>query len=187
MLITKSKYYIYIENISLLKLDLIKKRNKFAIIYRNSIKTAKVGELRKFALKCKNKGIALYIANDLKLMKKCQATGLYLSSYNKRNYKVKNIKLLGSAHNFKEIVEKKKQGCTEIIFSRLFKTDYSTKIGFTGLIRFNLISRYFNFFLIPLGGIRLHNLNKIKLLNTDGFAVMSVVKKKPAEFINRLF
>ena len=191
MLATKNHYYLYIENTKILNLSLIKIRNKFTIIYRNSVKLEKLNLVKIFRKKCKRRGISFYIANNIELAIKCEADGVYLSANNKslkcKLFFSKRLKIIGSAHSQKEIFEKKKQKCSAIIFSRLFKTDYSTKIGFTGLIRFNLISRYFNFFLIPLGGIRLHNLNKIKLLNTDGFAVMSVVKKKPAEFINRLF
>ena len=40
--------------------------------------------------------------------------------------------------------------------------------------------------LIPLGGIKLINLNKVKLVKSEGVAIMSEVKKKPA-ISSRLF
>ena len=40
--------------------------------------------------------------------------------------------------------------------------------------------------LIPLGGIKLVNLNKVKLIKSEGIAIMSEIKKKPAIF-SRLF
>ena len=41
--------------------------------------------------------------------------------------------------------------------------------------------------IIPLGGINLKTLNKLKMIRSQGFAVMSEIKKKPAKLINRLF
>ena len=41
--------------------------------------------------------------------------------------------------------------------------------------------------LIPLGGINQNNLNSLKTINSKGFALMSEIKKKPANIINRLF
>jgi len=41
--------------------------------------------------------------------------------------------------------------------------------------------------LIPLGGIKYTNLNKLKLVRSDSFAILSEIKKKPAKIINRLF
>ena len=77
--------------------------------------------------------------------------------------------------------------CNEILFSRLFKTSYFNKPGYFGVIRYNLMcSKFFNKKLIPLGGIRLSNLNKLKIINCNSFAVLSEVKKKPA-IISRLF
>ena len=40
--------------------------------------------------------------------------------------------------------------------------------------------------IIPLGGIKLLNLNKLKTVRSEGFALMSEIKKKPA-ISNRLF
>ena len=49
------------------------------------------------------------------------------------------FKVIGSAHNLREINIKKRQGCTDIFLSRLFKTDYTYKNSYLGLIRFNLL------------------------------------------------
>ena len=95
-----------------------------------------------------------------------------------------NKKILGSAHNFKEISEKRKQGCSYIILSKLFSVDYAPSEKFYGVVRFNLIGNQKN--LIPLGGIKLTNLNKIKLIMSEGIAMMSEIKKKPA-ISSRLF
>ena len=111
-----------------------------------------------------------------------KSDGIYISAFNKGfkqlNLKKLNKKILGSAHNYKEISEKRKQGCSYIILSKLFSVDYDPSKKFYGIVRFNLISSQKN--LVPLGGIKLINLNKTKLLNSEGIAIMSEIKKKPA-------
>ena len=76
--------------------------------------------------------------------------------------------------------------CKNIFFSRLFKTNYSNKKGFLGVIKFNNFIKKNKTSLVPLGGIRITNLNKLKMVKTDNFAILSEVKKKPA-IISRLF
>ena len=190
MFIKKKNYYLYIEDIKVLNLNLIKKRSKFSVIYRNQEKKSNFKDVISFRKKCKKKTIDFYVANDLKLAMKLKATGIYISAYNKQiNYsKVNyaNFKIIGSAHNFNEIYIKKKQGCEEIILSRLFKTNYPKKKSFLGVIKFNLICLLIKKNFIPLGGIRLNNLGKIKLINTTSMAFLSEIKKKPA-IISRLF
>ena len=79
------------------------------------------------------------------------------------------------------------QGCSSIIFSRLFKVSDPLKKGFLGVIKFNLfkLSRKEN--LVPLGGINLSNLTKLKMVKSNSFALLSEIKKKPAKLFNRLF
>ena len=55
-----------------------------------------------------------------------------------------------------------------------------------GIVRFNLFNKSSKVNLIPLGGIRLSNLNKLKTVNSNGFAISSEIKK-PAKIFNRLF
>ena len=57
---------------------------------------------------------------------------------------------------------------------------------FLGVIKFNNYLKI-NKNLIPLGGINLKNLNNLNLIKCNGFALMSEIKKKPANIINRLF
>ena len=73
-----------------------------------------------------------------------------------------------------------------ILFSRLFKVNYKKNLGFLGVNKFN----YYTFLyknLIPLGGINYESLNKIKSINSEYFAILSEVKKKPAKIFSRLF
>ena len=52
---------------------------------------------------------------------------------------------------------------------------------------FNNFLNKFKTKLIPLGGIQINNLNKLKIVRSDAFAILSEIKKKPANIINRLF
>ena len=185
MFIIKKNYYFYIDNIKLFNLNLVKKNLNITIIYRNnSKKRDSISEIINFKKKLSSKKISFYVANDLQLAKKCKADGLYISAYNKKFYN--NIKVIGAAHNFREIFQKKTQQCKTIILSRLFKVNKEKKKSFFDVIKFNLISQKYRIKIIPLGGINQKNLLKLNLLNSDGFAMLSEIKKKPA-ISNRLF
>ena len=187
MFIQKKSYYLYIENTKILDLSLIKKRNKFIIIYRNIGRAEDLHQIVNFRKKCNQKGIKLYISNNSSLAIKSGANGLYLSAHNKKIYHGKMLEIIGSAHSTKEINQKLRQGCKKIIISRLFKTDYKNKSSYLGVVKFNLKNNSnLIFHKIPLGGIRLKNLNKLKTVRSEYFAILSEVKKKPA-IIRRLF
>ena len=187
MPITKNHYYIYLENSKILDLSLIKKRGKFTVIYRANKKKEDIDKIIKFRKECKKRGVGFFVANDLIVAVKCKADGLYLSSYNKVFYDSKKLKLIGSAHNYKEINEKVRQGCRLIFLSRLFKTDYAKKKDFYDVVRFNLLILEKRNIISALGGIRLKNLNKLNIVIANSFAVLSEIKKKPAKIISRLF
>ena len=190
MITKKFKYFLLIESIKDIDLKNIKIRNKFSIIYRNHNKTDNLNDLSKFRRQCKLKAIKFYIANNNTLAVTLNSDGIYLSSFNKKlnvlSYKKANYEIIGSAHNFKEISLKKKQGCSFIFLSKLFTVDYDKKAPFLGVIRFNNILK-FSKNLIPLGGIKPENLNNLRNISCEGFAILSEVKKKPANIINRLF
>ena len=184
----KKKYFLIIQNIKDINLNNIKKNNKFVIIFRNQKPSDTIDSLIKFRKMCKIKGIEFFVANNSKLAILLKSDGVYISAFNKSfkqlNLKKLNKKILGSAHNFKEINEKRKQGCSYIILSKLFRVDYAPLEKFYGVVKFNLLRGQKN--LIPLGGIKLVNLNKTKLIKSEGIAIMSEIKKKPA-ISSRLF
>ena len=190
MFISKKKYFLIIENTKDIQLSNIKKSDKISVIYRNKNITNNVSELSNFRRICKMKKIKFFIANNIDLCKFLKADGIYISAsnfkLNFRKYKNFNFHIIGSAHNRKEILIKRHQGCSEIIFSRLFKTSYKFKEDFLGVVKFNLLNKSNDNKLIPLGGIRLTNLNKLKMLSCSSFVIFSEVKKKPA-IIDRLF
>ena len=139
----------------------------------------------------KKNGIEFYVSNDTKLLTKLKADGLYISAYNRNLllniYSKKGFKIIGSAHNQREIDLKIKQGCEAIIYSRLFRTNYPYKKGHLGMQKFNIISLRSRKEIIPLGGINEKNLCKMKSVMSSSFACLSAIKKKPAKIINRLF
>ncbi len=191
MFILKNKYFLIIESIRDIKLRNIKKYNKFLIIYRNKYSTDKLDDLIKFRKMCRLKLIQFYVANDYNLAVMLKSDGIYLSAHNKSfkaaNLKKLNYKIIGSAHNFRELNLKIRQKCNYILLSKLFSVDYAETSQFLDIVKF---SKYLNFFsskIIPLGGIKSSNLNKLKNLKCVGFALLSEIKKKPANIINRLF
>ena len=191
MFIYKKKYFLIIENTKDLDLSKIKLSNKFIIIYRNIRKIKKIEEIIKFRKQCRTKRIEFFVSNNLTLMNLTKADGIYISAYNLNlsysNLKRTRFKIIGSAHNIKELNIKIIQGCNNIIYSRLFKTNYIDKPGFLGIVKFNLLSLSRKENLVPLGGINSENLNKMSMVNSNSLTLMSEVKKKPAKIFSRLF
>jgi len=186
MFIIKNNYYFYIDNTDTENLNLIKTKKKVTIIYRNNVHREDEKKINNLRKNCNKKKYKFYIANNITLVKKCKADGLYLSSYNKKFYHKKKLDLIGSAHNHKEIHEKQKQGCSTIILSRIFKTNYKDKKSFFGTTKYNLITKKYNHNIVPLGGINSSNLLKLNLVSSNGLALLSEIKKKPV-ISNRLF
>tara|TARA_B100000242_G_C42908584_1_gene421310 strand:- start:5 stop:580 length:576 start_codon:yes stop_codon:yes gene_type:complete len=187
----KKNYFLIIENTKNFDLRKIKKQNKFTIIYRNLYNKENISDIKKFRNLCKTKKIMFFIANDFNLLISTNSDGIYISASNKSFKSLylnkTKFKIIGSAHNLKEIDLKKKQGCTKILFSKLFLVDYDKKAPFLGINRFNKYYHYISKRLVPLGGIKVSNLSSLTNLSCDSIAIYSAIKKKPANIINRLF
>ena len=185
----KKKYFFIIESIKDINLNNIKKYNKFSIIYRYKRSPEKLDSLIIFRKKCKLKKIKFYIANNTNLACLLKADGIYLSASNKsfKSLNLLSLKLdiIGSAHNINEIYQKKKQKCTCIIFTKLFRVGYAPKEKFLGVVKFSSLLNI-NKKIIPLGGITSTNLNKVNAIKSEGFALMTEIKKKPT-ISSRLF
>ena len=95
--------------------------------------------------------------------------------------KKKKFKILGSAHNISEIREKELQNVNCIFLSPLFITKKTNK--FLGIQKFNNMASYTKKKVVCLGGIKKNNLKKIKLLNSYGFASISLFNKN-IKYIN---
>ena len=152
------------------------------IIYRNYNDIKRETELVKIAKACKKNRYRLFVSNDIKLTLKVKADGIYIPSFNKTkkflNLEKKNLIILGSAHNQKEIREKILQQCSAIFLSPVFHIEKSK--NFLNVYKFNSISRSNKVDILALGGITEHNIRKLKLLNIKGFGGIGMFKKKPA-------
>ena len=150
------------------------------VIYRNYDTTNREYELIKIANACKKNRCKLFISNDIKLAIKYKAAGVYIPSFNKtksfRNLEKRNIIILGSAHNQKEIQTKIEQSCKAVFLSPIFHIEKSNR--FLGLCRFNYLSHRNKIKIFALGGISEKNIRKLKLLCIDGFGGISLFKKK---------
>ena len=151
------------------------------IIYRNYENIDHKNNLLKLKLFCKKNDKKLYLSNNIKLSIKLGLDGVYIPSFNKTlNYcsvynLKKKFKIIGSAHNLKEIRIKKIQGCEEIFLSPIFKITKSK--NFIGIVKFNLIKISCKTNLIALGGINQQNFQKLRSLKLGGFASISWAKK----------
>ena len=158
------------------------KKINIGIIYRNYKDRKRENQLIKIAKACKRNRYQLFVSNDVKLVHKVKADGIYIPSFNKTknfsNLEKRNIVILGSAHNQKEIQEKITQNCSAIFLSPIFYIEKSKK--FLGLHKFNYLSHNNNANILALGGISEYNIHKLKLLNIKGYGGIRMFKKKPA-------
>ena len=158
------------------------KKINIGIIYRNYKDRKRESQLIKIAKACKKNRYQLFVSNDLKLALKVKANGIYIPSFNKTkkfsNLEKKNIAIIGSAHNQKEIHNKISQNCSAVFLSPVFNMEKSKK--FLGLYKFNYLSHMNKINILALGGISENNVRKLKLLYIKGFGGISIFKKKPA-------
>ena len=163
----------------------IEKQDKqTAIIYRNySKKIADQTLILKIKRYCRKKSIKFYLSNDIKLAIKLDLDGAYIPAFNKSlkhlsySYK-KKFKILGSAHNLKEIRIKENQNVEKIFLSSLFKENKN----FLGINKFKLLSKLTIKSIVILGGVTSVNLKKLKLLNCFGFAGISYFEQKKGPY-----
>jgi len=163
--------------ISKFKKEEISKLNKnIGIIFREYEKKYNKSELLEVRQFCKVNNRKLYLANNIKLAVNLNFDGVYIPAFNNTlglvKYKLKkNFLILGSAHNYKEIKIKEKQGVDLIFLSPLFKTkNYKNCLD---VIKFNILSKLSSKKIIALGGINKKNINFLKITNAYGFSGIS--------------
>ena len=165
------------------------KNPNIGIIYRNYKDSDRKKQLLKIAKACKKSRYQLFVSNDLKLTLKVKANGIYIPSFNKTkkfsNLEKKNITIIGSAHNQKEIQKKISQNCSAVFLSPVFDIKKSKKS--LGLYKFNHLAYMNKIKILALGGISKNNIRKLKLLNIKGLGGISMFKKKPAFFLKGRF
>ena len=162
---------------------LFKNKNRnIGVIYRNYKHKKRENELIKIVRACKKCRYQLFVSNDIKLAYKFKTDGIYIPSFSKikrfSNLEKKKLKIIGSAHNQKEIHKKILQNCTAIFLSPVFYIKKSKT--FLGLHKFNYLSFLNKSKFIALGGVNKNNIRKIRLLNSRGFGGIRIFKKKPA-------
>jgi len=149
------------------------------IIYRNYAKEIDIQKILKLKNFCKKKGLKFYLSNNIKLAMNLNLDGAYIPSFNKTNHHLfynfkKRFEIIGSAHSFKEIIIKEKQGVNKIFLSSLFKYNKN----FLGLNKFKLLSKLSKKKIIALGGISTKNIRKLNLTNVSGYSGISIFQKK---------
>ena len=173
-----SNVYYFIDKFDrdeILKLD-----KKINIIFRNyKIKNID-SEIKKTKNLCKSTNRKIFVAGNLKIALKYRLNGLYIPAFHiKQNYAnlnlTKDFKIIGSAHNIKEVKIKEKQGCTNIFISPLFHNPKNN--FFLGIIKFNLINLLTNVKTIALGGINQNNIKLLKSTKVEGYASITWIKK----------
>ena len=167
-----TKYY-FISKFDTKNIDKLDKQT--IVIYRNySTKGVKESLILKIKNYCHKKGIKIILSNNIKLAIKLKLDGAYIPSFNKNlnhlNYSLnRKFKILGSAHNIKEIKIKELQKVEHIFLSSIFKENKN----YLGLNRFKLLSKLTKKKIVALGGISKQNLKSLRLLNKLEFAGIS--------------
>ena len=166
------KYYF----INKFETNIIDKQDKQTIIiYRNySSEIANEKLILKVKNYCKKKGIKFYLSNNIQIAIKLNLDGAYIPSFNKNTKHLafsfkKNFKIIGSAHNLREIRTKEIQKVDKIFLSSLFKKNKN----YLGINKFKLLSKLTRKEVVVLGGISKKNLKKLKILNQSKFAGIS--------------
>ena len=173
MHIKNLKKYYFINKFEYSHLFNLNKNISF--IWRNKDKETHFKTLIKLRNFCKENHRKFYISNDIKLAIKVNADGVYIPSTNKNlNFQSiklkKKFKILGSAHNFKEIKIKELQKVEEIFLSPLFKSKKNPQLDIYKYLNLRKITLMKD---ISLGGINNKNIKKLKLINPFGFAGIS--------------
>jgi len=153
---------------------------KISLVYRNyndKLNLEVIKNIRNICIQQKRK---FYISNNLKIARNLNLDGVYVPSFNNllnfQNLSArKNFKVIGSAHNKIQLINKRKQGCVEVFISPIFKTNKSKY--FLDISKFNLISNSSHLKIIALGGINSSNFYKLKLAKCFGFAAIDWIKK----------
>ena len=166
------KYY-FINKFDTNNID--KQDKQTAIIYRSySKKIVDPTLILKIKKYCKKRSIKFYLSNNIKLSIKLNLDGVYIPSFNTSlkhlaySYK-KNFKIIGSAHNLKEIRIKENQNVEKIFLSSLFKKNKN----FLGINKFKLLSKLTTKNIVVLGGVSKQNKKKLSLINQSDFAGIS--------------
>ena len=175
------KIFFYINELNDIQKENLNQLRNVNIIYRNYGGNNYYQNAIKIKRYCKKKNFKLFVSNDKQLAIRLGSYGLYLPSFNNRDYFAQsNIKVIGSAHNEMEIRDKINQGCEEIFLSPIFNTKSHIKKVGRGLAFYRFLMRKYSrkIKIHPLGGINQKNLNKIISAGSKGFSSKGMIEKK---------
>jgi thiamine-phosphate pyrophosphorylase len=168
-----TKKYYFINKFDTNYID--KQDKQTTIIYRDySVQNQDEKLILEISKYCKKKSIKFYLSNNIKLALKLNLEGAYIPSFNNSfkhlaySFK-KDFKIIGSAHNLKEIRIKENQKVEKIFLSSLFKINKN----FLGIYKFKLLKKLTNKKVVALGGISKKNINKLNILKQSDFAGIS--------------
>jgi thiamine-phosphate pyrophosphorylase len=145
------------------------------VIFRNyELKNNNEILLLKIKKYCNQRKIRFYLSNNIKLAIKLDLDGAYIPSFNQSfkhlGYSLKKkFKIVGSAHNLKQIRIKETQKVKKIFLSSLFKKNKN----YLGINKFKLLSKLTKTQIVALGGMSKNNLKKLRILNLPEFAGIS--------------
>ena len=167
------KKYYFISKLDTININ--KQDRQTTIIYRN-YSTNKPNEIEILKIKkyCKKKSINFYLSNNIRLAIKHNLDGVYIPAFNTSlrhlSYSFKkNFKIVGSAHNLKEIRKKETQNVSAIFISSVFKKNKN----YLGINKFKTLVTFTKRNVVALGGISKKNEKKLKLINQLDFAGIS--------------
>ena len=168
-----TKKYYFINKFDTNYID--KQDKQTTIIYRNyNVQNQDEKLILEISKYCKKKSIKFYLSNNIKLALKLNLEGAYIPSFNNSfkhlaySFK-KDFKIIGSAHNLKEIRIKENQKVEKIFLSSLFKINKN----FLGIYKFKLLKKLTDKKVVALGGISKKNINKLNILKQSDFAGIS--------------
>ena len=156
---------------------ILKIRKNINLIFRNYEKNFDLTYYKKLKNFCHTNGYKIYLSNNVQIAHNLGFDGVYIPAFNSKFIINKNFrtsfKILGSAHNIKEIRQKEKQGANYIFLSPIF---YKNNKKSLGIIKFKNLSKKSFSQIVALGGINKHNINKLNLINIKCFASINFVK-----------
>ena len=171
------KYYYFINNFNPLELKKINNNKNIFLIYYDT-KQSNIEDIYKIKNFAKKNKIKLYISNYNHKFSNIKIDGIHIPSSNKKrilNLK-KGLDIIGTAHNQLEFYFKKKQGCSKIFLSPLFKTKKYSDNKILNTNKFRLISKEWLITKLALAGIKKKNFNKLKNLEIQGIGTASYFK-----------
>ena len=173
-----NKYYCFIERNQSQLINLLPKNT--SLIFRNYQNPINVNNLIILKKMCQKKKISFFLSNNIKLAIKLDLDGAYIPAFNTsfshNSYNLKNkFKLIGSAHNLEEIRIKEKQNVSSIFLSPIFKNSKYKK--FLGIYKFLKLMKLTKKDIVCLGGINEKNIKKVKLIDLNNIASISMFQK----------